>query len=161
MSPKKALPYALVDTCCIIDFLLDNSDSDKSQRVQDLLEDHGKSVEIVVPTLVRLEVFDTLRRNLGNSTPESWVPAVKKAEEFFEDYPFVPIELDDRVCEIAEGLISEHALRDKDAAIVASALAYEVRKMYTFDKKLIRTSDSWPGLEVAEPDSPRRFPLDI
>lgn len=161
MSHRSVLPYALIDTCCIIDFLLDNRDSDKSQRVQDLLEEHGKTVEIVVPTLVRLEVFDILRMKLGDSTPGSWPTAVEKAEEFFADYPFVPIELDDRVCEIAEGLIADHALRDKDAAIVASALAHEVRTMYTFDQKLIKTSDQWPGLEVTEPQPASHLPFDL
>lgn len=161
MSHRNVLPYALIDTCCIIDFLLDNTESDKSQRVQDLLEEHGKTVEIVVPTLVRLEVFDVLRMKLGDSTSESWPTAVERAEEFFTDHPFMPIDLDERVCDIAEQLIAKYALRDKDAAIVASALAHEVRTMYTFDQKLIKNSDQFPGLKVTEPQPPSRLPLGI
>ncbi|MGP9622187.1 type II toxin-antitoxin system VapC family toxin [Corynebacterium sp. AOP34-AQ2-28] len=157
MSTRKDLPYALMDTCCIFDLLIGNDDHDKAQRVEDLLEEHGKSVEIIVPVLVRLEVFDVLRVKCGGPSPESWGTAVKVAEDFFASSTFLPVELDDHVGDIAEGLISKRGVRDKDAVVLASAIAHSIPTIYTFDKQMMRISEDCDGVEAIEPNPPTRL----
>ena len=153
----KDLPLYILDSCCVVAFLIDESKDNKADRVQALLEGHGKDWEIVIPTVVYLETLGKSQMGLNGgygAKPAARRKALKAARAWVDSQSFMFAELDPLVIRNALDIMDAWGLNGVDAAIVATAQVYEVSKVYTFDDAMLRISTDIPGIEVIAPPEP-------
>ncbi|WP_290259002.1 PIN domain-containing protein [Corynebacterium felinum] len=137
----------------------DTESSVIATNVAALIDGNGKDHTIVMPTAIYVELLGILRGK--GRTPALEAKSVNKAVEFLEEVDFLFADLDEHVVDEAVPLIAKHHLTGIDASLLATASLFDVRKVYTIDRGLLKVANSIPGVSVELPPPPMTLQLDI
>ncbi|MGV9189158.1 type II toxin-antitoxin system VapC family toxin [Arcanobacterium canis] len=155
--PNTPLPFIILDSCLYITYMR-NDDNDLAGRVQALLEDNKTKHQIILPTIVYLEVLGVIRGKV-KQVNEEMQAAVEEACQFFNKQQLLPAELDLYTARLATDLIPRFQLKGPDAAILATAQAWEARRLYTNDNDLLKIGQSVPGVSIMRPPESDKLPI--
>jgi predicted nucleic acid-binding protein len=144
MTPKQVIYW---DADCFLGYLKKEDDKIKQcAGVQELAE-KGRLI-IVTSAITLIEVVKLNNQIRLDEKSE------KKIRDFFNN-PYIDIHNVDReVGIIARDLIWKHALGQRDAIHIATALRLKLNKMHTFDAELHKLSNKHgnPKLRICKPD---------
>lgn len=152
--PPKELPIVVIDSCCLIDFFLDNTTDERSARVQELLSKHERDYIAALPSIAYLETLGITQKGPNGkfgTQPEKRRDELTEAKHWLENQSFLNLDLDQWIVDQAVSLMAPHNLKGADAAILASALFHEATTVYTFDQVMLTVGRKIPGLAVEEP----------
>lgn len=165
MPKKQALPYIIIDTNAWVTFfcykakrsdlrkdVLETEKHEIASNVAALIDGNGKEHQIIMPTAIYVELLGIIRGK--GRTPTSRKRVVDEAISKFKTIDFIPVDLDEAIAQDSESLIKAYELTGIDAAILASAAYYEVRRVFTCDDKLLKVGNSIPGVSVELPPPP-------
>jgi predicted nucleic acid-binding protein len=131
------LKRVVVDTCVILDMLLDE-DADLAARAEYLLAGHGSRHTVVLPAIVIPEIAGASSVRGTQLQPEERARRVKAAEEWIRGNKFIVAELSERTARRAADLAVAYSLKGADAAVLATADESGCARLYTRDGNLLR-----------------------
>lgn len=156
---KKELPLVVVDSCCFVEFLT-AEDPDKADRVGDILEEHGKTFNVVMPSVVYLETLGKSQMGAKGATGSNHQLRQKefeRAREWVDSQDYMMAELDPLVSSYALDLMYQHGVHGIDASILAIAEIYDAEVLYTFDQKMLKAGIPVSNVNVQEPPQPTKL----
>lgn len=137
---KRALPLVVADSSCFIDFFT-NHDDDRAQRVAEILQEHNKTIQIILPIVVYLETLGRGQMGKGGISGGDTTARQKAFDnmrDWIESQDYVIASLDDIVVIRAIDFMYDYGLRGMDASILALANVHGIKTVYTFDKDMIK-----------------------
>lgn len=147
------LPLVVVDTCCFVSYLTDDK-PERTSQVEYLLGEHGKSIEIVVPSVVELELFGKYPQVKSSGNQKHRVRLLQHAQRWFVGQSYLVAELDRKTVDRGIDLMREFSIHGIDASILATALLYGATHVYTYDAKMLAVAGRIEGLSIGVPPEP-------
>jgi predicted nucleic acid-binding protein len=137
------LPFDVVDSSVLISLLLnEDCGEERASRAEDLLDTNNTNRILLLPTIARLEIAANadVRHAQHQTEVDVRRSGVRDALRAIDELGLLPADLTARVVSVAEKLIPCCNIKAADAAIVATAVAYHAKHVYTWDDKLIRAA---------------------
>lgn len=151
---------AALDSSVLLSLCLNRPEHrDRVQAVQSVID--GGNYQIVIPSLVGVEVVGAIPMRLGKQTKPIRNSAIAQARAFLDRSDFMIAELDRRSMILAGELGPERLVRSHDAAIVATAVSAACNYVFTYDEEMIKKCNGWHGLEVSKPPPPTTLPINL
>lgn len=130
---------AALDSSVLISLFLNRQEHhDRVHAVQSLIADGN--YQIVIPSLVGVEVVAAVPMRLGKQTKPIRNSAIAAARAFLDRSDFMIAELDRRSMILAGELAPERLVRSHDAAIVATAVSAACDYLFTYDDDMIKNA---------------------
>ena len=156
----KSLPRVAVDTCVVVD-LLTNVDPVRAANASYLLDGHGTRYEIVLPAIVLTEIAGTGDIRGNHLLPDVRGERVAKAISWIAASRFIVAELSERLARKAADLAVEHQLKGPDGSVLATAVAWRCRNLYTRDNGILKCDGKFADLKILEPEAPPEAALEL
>lgn len=148
------LPLVVVDTCCFVSYLTDDK-PERTAQVEYLLGEHRKSIEIVVPSVVELELFGKYPQVQSSGNQNKRLRLLQHAQRWFVGQAYLLAELDRKTVDRGIELMRDFSIHGIDASILATALLYGATHVYTYDTKMLAVAGQIEGLSVEIPPQPQ------
>lgn len=169
---KQSLPYIIIDTNAWVTFFsykanhgdlhedaLKTERSDIASNVGELINRNGKEHLLLMPTPVYAELLGILRGK--GKTSKKRRRLIDSAVDFLKTIDFLFVDLDEQLAKDSEQYMKCYDLTGIDACIIAAAAYWEVRRVYTNDKQLLKLENDVPGVAVMTPPEPAQPQLPL
>lgn len=151
-------PYAALDSSVLLSLFLNRpEDHSRVHAIQSLIEDND--YQIVIPSIVGVEVVGAVPMRLGKQTAPIHNNALESARAYLDRADFMIAELDRRSMVLAGELAPQKLVKSHDAAVVATAISSGCQYVFTYDAGMIHKCDGWRGIRVSEPPPPTSLPI--
>lgn len=145
------LDRVLVDTCVVIDLLVDDTVEDRANRAGFLLDGHGEKHEVVLPAIVMAEIAGCPSLRDEELDADERARRLSEARTWLSAAGFVLAEVSASLAKRSADIAFEHMLKGPDAMVLATALAFGCKTLFTRDQQLIQRGEGALGIQIEEP----------
>ena len=142
---------AVIDTSILVSLFLNETADDHANRAEQIVNENRET--LVLPSLVVLEIIANSDLKLAQSLDaQARNEAVRETLRKLAKLKLRMVDLTPKVARLAARLIPECNIKAPAAVVVATAQAFGIPTVYTWDQKLINaTSKLGEITKVAEP----------
>lgn len=142
---------AVIDTSILVSLFLNETADDHANRAEQIVNENREI--LVLPSLVVLEIIANSDLKLAQSLDaQARNEAVRETLRKLAKLKLRTVDLTPKVSRLAARLIPDCNIKAPDAVVVATAQAFRIPTVYTWDQKLINaTSKLGEITKVTEP----------
>lgn len=148
------LARVAVDTSVVLDLLVD-TDVEKANRSQYLLDGHGDRHTILLPAIVIPEIAGAPNVRGTDVKKDERLARITKATNWIRSCNFVVAELSERTARRAAEIAIDWELKGPDATILATAEEWGCKHLYACDGNLLKCDGQFPFKISRPPDLPK------